>query len=106
MGFQDLQNFIRLMLAKQSWRIMTDEISLLRVYKAKYFPDHTFMKAKMGRASSYAWKVIWEARTRVREGCRWQVRDRQSIRIWSDYWITVIMRRWRHLLMSYRFLEF
>lgn len=50
MGFKDLQTLNMAMYAKQSWRVMNDETSLLHhVFKAKYFPNRNFMAATLGR---------------------------------------------------------
>lgn len=44
MDFKDLKAFNKDLLAKQGWRIMQDESSLLhKVYKAKYFKQGQFL---------------------------------------------------------------
>ncbi|XP_042954684.1 uncharacterized protein LOC122291103 [Carya illinoinensis] len=73
--------------AKQGWRIMTQESSLLhRIFKARYFPTSSFKDSKLGGAPSFVWRGIWEAKTNLLKGCRWRVGNGISINIWTDYW--------------------
>ena len=47
MGFQDLRDFNLAMLAKQGWRLIQENNSLLyRCFKARYFPRSSFLEAK------------------------------------------------------------
>lgn len=44
LGFRDLSHFNEALLTKQSWRLITNENSLLaRMYKAKYHPKCSFL---------------------------------------------------------------
>lgn len=46
MGFRDLHAFNLAMLAKQSWRMITNlETLCAKVLRAKYFPDGNLLKA-------------------------------------------------------------
>ncbi|KAF5443558.1 hypothetical protein F2P56_036105, partial [Juglans regia] len=88
MGFKSLHNFNMALLAKQGWRLLQNEGSLLhRLYKAKYFPNSTFFEAKLGVNPSYAWKGICVAKTWLSEGCRWRVGSGESVFIWKDSWV-------------------
>lgn len=47
LGFRDLEAFNLAMLAKQAWRLEVGEDSLFfKVFKARYFPTTTFLKAQ------------------------------------------------------------
>lgn len=52
MGFKDLVKFNEVMLAKQVWRLMSDDNSLFcRVFKGKYFPRGSFLEASKSMGS-------------------------------------------------------
>ena len=59
MGFKDLHHFNLAMLAKQGWRLMQDQESLLfQCLKARNFPRCHFLEATNLPNSSYTWKSI------------------------------------------------
>ena len=69
MGFKDLVKFNEAMLAKQVWRLLTDDSSLYyRVFKAKYFSNGSVFEAKVA-LGSYAWRSILKARGLIQRGC-------------------------------------
>ena len=56
MGFQDLRSFNLAMLAKQGWRLIHENGSLLSLcFKAKYFPRCHFLDAAVPLNCSYVW---------------------------------------------------
>ena len=53
-GFRDLQSSNLAMLSKQAWRLIEDTHSLFyKVYKARYFPNGSFMTAEEGSNPSF-----------------------------------------------------
>lgn len=55
LGFKNLHTFNISFLAKQAWRVVQNEESLLhQVYKAKYFLHSHFFYAKLGHNPFYA----------------------------------------------------
>ena len=45
------------------------------------------MEAADTQDGSYAWKSILIGKEILKEGMRWRVGDRTSIRVWSDPWL-------------------
>lgn len=74
LGFEKLQLFNLDFLAKQGWNILQKNNSLLhKIFKAKYFPNDDFFKAKLGANPSYPWRSIWEASKWLYKGCKWRI---------------------------------
>ena len=88
MGFRDIRSFNLAMLAKQGWRMLTDQESLFyRCFKAKYFPRYTFLEAVDHPHNSFVWKSLLAAQPILRKGCCWRVGTGSSIRVLSDKWL-------------------
>ncbi|KAA3477205.1 reverse transcriptase [Gossypium australe] len=88
MGFRNMSHFNISLLAKQGWRIINNQISLVtRVLKAKYFPNGQFLNFHLGNSSSYTWKSIWVAKVVWAKGLCWQVGTGINISINDDAWI-------------------
>ena len=76
MGFRDIHAFNLAMIAKQAWRLIQGEPSLFfKVYKARYFPNSSFMDADLGANPSFVWRSSLEARELIRAGTAWTVGD-------------------------------
>ena len=89
MGFRDIHAFNLAMLAKQAWRLIQGGPSLFaRVYKARYFPNSSFMVADLGANPSFVWRSLLEARDLIRAGTTWIVGDGQSISVMDHRWLT------------------
>ena len=88
MGFRDLRSFNLAMLAKQGWRLIHENGSLLSLcFKAKYFPRCHFLDATVPPNCSYVWRSIMAAKPILEKRCCWRVGDGSSIRIFSDRWL-------------------
>lgn len=87
MGFRDLQKFNNALLAKQVWRLMSNQDSLFgRFFKSKFFPQGTIFDAKENRGS-FAWKSILKGRDTIKKGMKWRIADGRSVRIFKDHWL-------------------
>lgn len=85
MGFKDLRAFNLALLANQGWRIIMNPESLLaQVYKARYFPNGSFLNATLGTRPWATWRSIWTARTYLERGLRYRVGNGNRISIWAD----------------------
>ena len=57
MGFKDLRAFNLAMLAKQGWRLLHDNNSLVyQCLQARYFPRSHLFDAKVSPNCSFVWK--------------------------------------------------
>ena len=84
MGFCDLHAFNLALLAKQAWKLVQKTDSLFyRIYKARYFPNSTFLDAEMDHNPSYVWRSLLSAREVLLAGSKWQVGNDDTIKILS-----------------------
>ena len=90
LGFRDLALFNDSLLAKQAWRLLQNEDTFFyRIFKARFFPHCSFMKAKELEFGSYVWKSILKGREVIQIGARFQVGNGKSIKIWQHHWLPI-----------------
>ena len=88
MDFRDLAQFNDALLAKQAWRLLHNKETLFyKVFKAKFFPNHSLLEAKESSSGSYAWKSILQGRDVILDGACWRVGNEKSIKIWQHHWL-------------------
>ncbi len=88
MGFRDLESFNLALLAKQGWRLIHESQSLFaKVFKAKYFPNCSFLQAKVKPGCSYVWRSLAASRHVLEQGSKWRIGNGKSISICQDRWI-------------------
>ena len=69
LGFRNLDCFNDALLAKQVWRLMQDEDSLVaRVLKARYYPSNDILLARTN--PSYTWRSLHGVRVVIEKGSR------------------------------------
>lgn len=84
MGFQDLECFNLALLAKQSWRIVTEpDLLLARILLARYFPHGSFFTADVGERPSLTWRSRLAARSGFSSGLRKQIGNGLDTSIWG-----------------------
>jgi hypothetical protein len=80
MGFRDFHSIDLAMLAKQIWRLITDQDSLcLKVLKEKYYPHCEFLSAGPKVGSSFTWHRIVTAIPTFKSGYIWRVGSGEKI---------------------------
>lgn len=85
LGFRHLHDFNIALLGKQAWRLVTKAESLVaKVYKARYYPQNSFLTATIGSNPSFVWRSILEAQTVVKGGIACRVGSGASISVLND----------------------
>ncbi|KAL6566692.1 hypothetical protein OROMI_015096 [Orobanche minor] len=88
MGFRDITSFNQAMLAKQGWRLIQNDSSLLaQILKARYFPNRSFRDAPIGYNPSYTWRSIVAGRELLKEGILWRIGNNSTINDWNEPWL-------------------
>ncbi|XP_062080209.1 uncharacterized protein LOC133784961 [Humulus lupulus] len=88
LGFCSLHNFNLSFLGKQGWRLSKHPQSLVsRLYKARYYPQDSFLSAKIGGSPSYIWRSIMASQELIRQGAAVRIGDGKSINILEVPWL-------------------
>ena len=88
MGFRDLRAFNLAMLAKQGWRMVQGNESLLyQCFKARYFLRSTFLEAKESPNCLYVWRSLMAAQPILQSDHCWRVGNETSINALKDWWL-------------------
>ncbi|XP_019095594.1 PREDICTED: uncharacterized protein LOC109130474 [Camelina sativa] len=94
LGFKELHEFNRSLLAKQAWRIMNNPQSLLaRLYKGMYHPNSSYLQTVIGPRSSYNWKSIQYGKELLQVGLQVKIGNCQTTKIWEDPWLPTLPPR-------------
>ncbi|KAM7492010.1 hypothetical protein LguiA_034931 [Lonicera macranthoides] len=76
------------MLAKQTWRFVTNPSSLCsRTFKARYFPKSDFFGADLGHNLSYAWRSIVSTKSVILAGAHRKIRNGKDAKTWGSPWL-------------------
>ena len=88
MGFRDLKAFNLAMLAKQGWRMVLGNDSLLyKCFKARYFPRSNFLEAKESPNCLFVWRSLMAAMPILQSGHCLRVGNGVSINALKDKWL-------------------
>ena len=67
LGFRKLHEFNLAMLGKQGCKLLSHPDSLVaRIFKARYYPNTSFLEAKAGANPSFVWKSILASQSLVK----------------------------------------
>ena len=76
-------------MAKIGWRIIKEPQSLLaRVLLGKYARDVSFLNCLVPSSAFHGWRSILAGREILRKGLSWMVGNGESIKVWSDLWLS------------------
>ena len=110
MGFWDLRAFNLAMLAKQGWRMVQGNDSLLyKCFKARYFPRSNFLEAKESPNCLFVWRSLMAAMPILQSSHCWKVGNGISINALKDKWLpnfptnkvlNLIQDNWDELMVS------
>lgn len=88
LGFRNLEAFNDALLAKQVWRLIQEEESLVaHVLKSKYYPNEDILAARFGAKPSFTWRSLHGVKDVTAKGSRWIVEDGNSLNIWTARWL-------------------
>ncbi|XP_057811697.1 uncharacterized protein LOC131025935 [Salvia miltiorrhiza] len=88
LGFRDIGLFNQALLAKQAWRLLIhDDTLIARSLKARYYPQNDLLLAGIAHNPSYVWKSILLGRNLLAAGLAWKLGNGSRIRIGEDPWL-------------------
>ena len=88
MGFRRIHEFNIAMLGKQGWRLLTNVSSVVaRIFKARYYPNSSFLKAQIGSNPSYIWRSILAVKSLVYNGVRRKIGKGDTVSVWIKPWL-------------------
>lgn len=88
LGFRELKKFNVAMLAKQGWRLLNEDNPLVtKLMKARYYPNTSFLEAKLGANPSFMWQSILESQQLIQQGVRRRIGNGEQTNIWKIPWL-------------------
>ena len=66
---------------------MEPDSLMSKVYKARYFPNSTFLEASLGNNPSFMWSSIMKAQPLIRRGVRCKIGSGENTLIFRDSWL-------------------
>ncbi|KAG4958533.1 hypothetical protein JHK82_035228 [Glycine max] len=76
-----MKKFNKSLLAKQMWRLITNEESLAtQVLRARYFPWGSPLDAQKAHRPSYTWSNIFSSKDLIDNGVVWRIDEAFSIK--------------------------
>lgn len=94
MGFRDLYNFNKDLLAKQAWRLWQNPNSVInRLYKGCYHHSSTFLQSSNSKHASHGCKSIQVGKDLLQQGLRVMIGNGKNTNVWLGHWLPVIPPR-------------
>lgn len=90
LGFRDIQSFNDALLAKLSWRILTNPDCLLaRILLGKYCKYQPFLESSTPTTASHGWRGIMIGKDLLRKKLGKIIGDGRTTRVWNDPWLSL-----------------
>lgn len=87
-GFRDIEAYNLALLAKQCWRLLNNESSLLfLLLKVKYFNKSSLVGVRVHSTASFTWKSLMASKEVLMERLAWWFGDWRKISIRHDKWL-------------------
>ncbi|XP_060965381.1 uncharacterized mitochondrial protein AtMg00310-like [Cannabis sativa] len=88
MDFRSLRDYNLSLLGKQGWRLLLLQDSLVgRIYKARYFPNCSFLEAGLGGNPSFIWRSVLESQALLMDGARRRIGTDSSTAVLKTHWL-------------------
>ncbi|XP_023634285.1 uncharacterized protein LOC111829426 [Capsella rubella] len=85
LGFRDVNDFNKALLAKQLWRLVDCPDSLFaKVFKGRYYRNASPLEQVKSYSPSYGWRSMISARSLVMKGLIKRVGTGDSLSVWTD----------------------
>ncbi|XP_060969913.1 uncharacterized protein LOC133037107 [Cannabis sativa] len=73
--------------SRKGWRLLLHQDSLVgRIYKARYFPNCSFLEAELGGNPSFIWRSVFESQSLLRDGARRRIGPGSSTEAVNGNW--------------------
>lgn len=88
LGLRQIFTLNQILLAKHGWNFITSPNSLTaRLFKSLYFPQCSFLEAKLGSKPFVYWRALLWGREIFNQGAGWRIGSGEHIDIRGDNWI-------------------
>lgn len=88
MGFRCLRDFHLALLGNQSWRLILHADRLVsKVFKSRYYPQGSFLSAKIGSNPSFIWRSLIETQPMLKQGVSCRIGNGRSVNILEEPWL-------------------
>lgn len=88
LGFRKLYDFNISLLGKQAWKLVMNQDSLIsELFKVRYYPDGSFLSAKVGANPSYVWRSTTATQDLLKSGIARRVGNGANMDVRHDLWL-------------------
>ncbi|CAN1798136.1 Uncharacterized mitochondrial protein AtMg00310 [Linum perenne] len=88
LGFRNFQAFNQALLAKQSWRILTQsDLLISMIYKGKYLHSSHFLEARKCSHPTWGWQSVLHGRDLLITSLLWQLGSNPVMSICRRAWV-------------------